>query len=79
MLPLRVAVLPAEGAQALPLIMNTRIGKFIRSALFAALGAFFLMYALGMEPGGYRTAFFAFCGLDFIWAVWLLVSAIRNR
>ncbi|MBQ7023185.1 MAG: hypothetical protein IJN29_06355 [Akkermansia sp.] len=59
--------------------MNTRTGKFIRSALFAALGIFFLMYALDMQPGGYRTAFFAFFGLDIVWAIWLLVSAIRNR
>ncbi len=59
--------------------MNTRIGKFIRSAFFAALGIFFLIYALGMPAGGYRTVFFAFFGLDIVWSVWLLISAIRNR
>ena len=70
--------LPAEDIPSF-FVMNTRIGKFIRCALFAALGVFFLMYALDMAPGGYRTAFFAFSGLDFVWALWLLVSAIRNR
>lgn len=59
--------------------MNTRTGKFIRSAFFAVLGAFFLVYALNMPEGGYRVAFFAFSVLDIIWAAWLLVSAIRNR
>ena len=63
----------------LPYNMNTRIGKFIRSAFFAVLGAFFLMYAFNMPSGGYRVAFFAFSALDIIWAVWLLISAIRNR
>lgn len=67
------------GNYSILVIMNTRTGKFIRSALFAALGVFFLMYALDMPPGGYRTAFFAFFGLDIVWAICLLVSAIRNR
>ena len=59
--------------------MNTRVGKFIRSAFFAVLGVFFLMYALNMPSGGYRIAFFAFSILDIIWAAWLLISAIRHR
>ena len=59
--------------------MNTRVGKFIRSAFFAVLGVFFLMYALNMPSGGYRIAFFAFSILDIIWAACLLISAIRHR
>jgi hypothetical protein len=59
--------------------MNTRLGKFIRSAFFAVLGAFFLMYALNMPAGGYQMAFFAFSVLDIAWALWLLVSAFRHR
>lgn len=59
--------------------MNTRTGKYIRSALFMALGVFFLTYALNMPSGGYRIAFFAFAGLDVVWSLWLLVAAIRNR
>lgn len=59
--------------------MNTRLGKIIRSAFFAALGVFFLWYALHMPSGGYQIAFYAFCVLDIAWALWLLVSAIRHR
>lgn len=59
--------------------MNTRVAKFIRSAAFLALGIFFLIHAMGMEPSGYRTAFWAFVGLNFVWSVCLLISAIRTR
>ncbi len=62
-----------------PIIMRTRTGKFIRSGLFMALGVFFLLYALGMPASGYQTAFYAFAALDIIWAVCLLVSALRNH
>lgn len=50
-----------------------------RAVFFLALATFFLVFAITMEPQWGRTMLFAFAGIDYVWGIILLISALKNK
>ena len=54
-------------------------GVLVRALLFLALAIFFVIYALMLEAGTFRTMLYVFAGIDILWGGALLTSYFRNR